>query len=413
MEKKVLCRFCHNELKHTFIDLGMSPLSNAYIPIDKAEHGQMNYPLHVRVCDKCFLVQLEEFETPSDIFSDYAYFSSFSSSWVKHAKDYTEYMVKTYDFQKNDQIIEIASNDGYLLQHFKKKNFNVLGIEPAENIAEVAKNEKKIPTISEFFGVHLAKKLLSEGKKANLLLGNNVLAHVPDINDFVEGMKILLADDGIITMEFPHVMNLIEKNQFDTIYHEHFSYLSLLTVQKIFMKHDLRLFDVQEWSTHGGSLRIFACHKACSKYNTEKSVANILEKEIQRGLNKIDTYLHFVEKAKTVKYDLLSLLIRLKQENKSIIAYGAAAKGNTLLNYCGIHKDFIDYAVDMNPHKQNTLLPGSGIFVYSPKIIRETKPDYILILPWNLKEEIIDQLKYVKEWNAKFILPIPKVSIVE
>ncbi|WP_019552558.1 class I SAM-dependent methyltransferase [Propionispira raffinosivorans] len=413
MRKKIFCRFCQHEIKHTFIDLGMSPLSNSYISMDKSEQGQISYPLHVRVCDQCFLVQLEEFETPSDIFNDYAYFSSFSTSWLKHAKDYVEYMVKNHDINNHSQVVEIASNDGYLLQYFKEVDIPVLGIEPAKNVAEVAKKEKGIPTISEFFGTALAQKLVSEGKKADLLLGNNVLAHVPDINDFVAGMKILLADDGIVTMEFPHLLNLIEKNQFDTIYHEHFSYLSFLTVQQIFAAHGLRLFDVQEWATHGGSLRIFACHANCSRYIVSDNVARILEKEKKAGLDQINTYLTFSESVKKVKYDLLSCLIELKRQNKNIVVYGAAAKGNTLLNYCGIRQEFIDYAVDMNPHKQNTLLPGSCIPVYSPDKIRETKPDYILILPWNLKEEIMQQLHYVKAWGAKFLLPIPEVEIVE
>jgi len=413
MEKKIFCRFCHHEIKHTFVDLGMAPLSNSYVKMNSSEHGQMTYPLHVRVCNQCFLVQLEEFESPSDIFSDYAYFSSFSTSWIKHAKAYTDYMVENYAIGKDSQVIEIASNDGYLLQYFKEKNIPVLGIEPAENVAEVARNEKGIPTISKFFGVPLAKKLVHEGRKANLLLGNNVLAHVPDINDFVEGMKILLAADGVITMEFPHLLNLIEKNQFDTIYHEHFSYLSFLTVQKIFMLHGLRIFDVQEWSTHGGSLRIFACHVDCFNYKTTDYVESITQQEKQAGLDKLHIYTGFSEKVKNVKYDLLACLIELKKANKSIVAYGAAAKGNTLLNYCGIRQDFIDYAVDINPHKQNIMLPGSRIPVYNPEKISQTKPDYILILPWNLKEEIIQQLSYVKEWGAKFILPIPEVEIVE
>jgi len=413
MGNKIMCRFCHHELKDTFIDLGMSPLSNSYISKKYLNKGQMTYPLYARVCRNCFLVQLEEVQTPSDIFTDYAYFSSFSSSWLEHAEKYTEYMVDTYGLNEKSYVVEIASNDGYLLQYFKAKNIPVLGIEPAVNVAETARIEKGIQTISEFFSAELAGELVKGGKKADLLLGNNVLAHVPNINDFVEGMKIFLADNGIITMEFPHLLNLIEQSQFDTIYHEHFSYLSFMTVQKIFAAHDLRIFDVQEWSTHGGSLRIFACHKKCVIYQDTGYIEKILLKERKAGLEDINTYLDFSEKVKKIKYRLLECLITFKNKNKSIVAYGAAAKGNTLLNYCGIRTDIIDYVVDKNPHKQDTLLPGSRIPVYDPKKIRETKPDYILILPWNLQEEIMEQLVYVREWGAKFILPIPNVEVIE
>lgn len=406
------CRFCHNDLKYTFVDLGMSPLANSYIPAKDSEAGQMTYPLHVRVCDRCFLVQLEEFETPNDIFSDYAYFSSYSSSWLEHAKSYVEYMRKEYGIDTTSQVIEIASNDGYLLQYFKQHGVPVLGIEPARNVAEVAREEKGIPTISEFFGRKLADTLRAKGTTADLLLGNNVLAHVPDINDFVEGMAIILNKDGIITMEFPHVKNLIERNEFDTIYHEHFSYLSFLTVQKIFAAHGLRLFDVQEWPTHGGSLRIFACHHDSNKHQATEAVSEMLRKEKEAGLDRIDTYLNFSHKVEALKFDLLSCLSTLKKNHCHIVAYGAAAKGNTLLNYCGIRQEFLDYVADRNPHKQNTLLPGSRIPVYAPEKIAETKPDYILILPWNLQEEIMEQLAYVREWKGKFIIPIPRVEIV-
>lgn len=406
------CRYCKATLKDTFVDLGMSPLANSYIPLDRFNNGQMIYPLHVQVCRKCFLVQLQEFESPTDIFSDYAYFSSYSTSWLKHAKDYTDFMTKKYQLNKESFVIEIASNDGYLLQYFKEKKIEVLGIEPAENVAKIAQQEKGIPTISEFFGTTLAKKLVNEGKKADLLLGNNVLAHVPDINDFVEGMHRLLNLNGIITMEFPHLLNLMEKSQFDTIYHEHFSYLSFTTVQKIFATHGLKVFDVQEWPTHGGSLRIFACHQECDKYSQDRDVQEMIEKEEIAGLLEIDTYLAFSDKARKIKRDFLKLLIELKEKKKTVVAYGAAAKGNTLLNYCGIRTEFIDYVVDKNPHKQQTLLPGSCIPVYAPEKIAETKPDYILILPWNLKEEIIEQLSYVRKWGAKFILPIPKVEVI-
>lgn len=407
------CRFCHHELKHTFMDLGMSPLANSYIPISCTEKGQMTYPLHVRVCEHCYLVQLEEFATPSDIFNDYAYFSSFSTSWLKHAKDYACYMMQKYDIGKKSRVIEIASNDGYLLQFFKKQVNSVLGIEPAENVAKVAIEERGIPTINQFFGFDLAKKLVDEGGKADLLLGNNVLAHVPDINDFVEGMQILLQPDGIITMEFPHLLQLIQKTEFDTIYHEHLSYFSFFTVQNIFKAHGLRLFDVQELPTHGGSLRIFACHTECQRFVENPHIVKMLCKERLAGLADMHAYFNFSDRVREIKYELLSCLIKLKKHQYTVVAYGAAAKGNTLLNYCGIRQEFIDYVVDKNPHKQNTLLPGSRIPVYAPEKIRETRPNYILILPWNLKEEVMKQLEYTKAWGAKFILPIPKVEVIE
>lgn len=406
------CRFCGNELNYTFADLAMSPLSNSYIPLEDADKGQMTYPLHARVCEKCFLVQLEEFESPEDIFSDYAYFSSYSSSWLAHAKEYVRYMIEAYGVNENFHVVEIASNDGYLLQYFKEKNIPVLGIEPAKNVAEIARREKGIPVISEFFGTNLAKTLRLENKTANLLIGNNVLAHVPDINDFVQGMKIILAENGVITMEFPHLLNLIEQKQFDTIYHEHFSYLSLQTVIKIFEAHGLKIFDVQELSTHGGSLRIFACHAACEKYPLCDNVKNILSKEKNAALDNLETYLQFNETIRNVKYDLLSTLIQIKRSGKKIIGYGAAAKGNTLLNYCGIRNEFFDFVADKSPHKQNTLLPGSRILVCSPEKIIETKPDYVLIFPWNLKAEIMSQLAYVRDWGGKFIIPIPEVMIL-
>ena len=406
------CRFCGAQLANTFANLGMSPLSNSYIPVKDADKGQMTYPLHARVCDKCFLVQLEEFESPEDIFSDYAYFSSYSSSWLAHAKKYVNCMLETYGVNKSFQVVEIASNDGYLLQYFKEKDIPVLGIEPAKNVAEVARRERNIPTISEFFGANLARKLRRENISANLLIGNNVLAHVPNINDFVSGMKILLADDGLITMEFPHLLNLIEQKQFDTIYHEHFSYLSLQTVMKIFDAHGLKIFDVHELPTHGGSLRIFACHKICAKYSLQDNVEKILGKEKAAHLDDLKTYLKFDGNIRNIKYDLLSLLIEVKRSGKKIIGYGAAAKGNTLLNYCGIGNEFIDFVADKNPHKQQTLLPGSRIPVFSPDKIVETKPNYVLILPWNLKAEIISQLNYIREWNGKFIIPIPEVMLL-
>lgn len=409
--QKVKCRFCGQELKDTFVNLGLSPLSNSYVKKDALNKGEYFFPLHVRVCQNCFLVQLEEYESPADIFTDYAYFSSYSDLWLAHAKKYVEMVTKRFSLTENSQVVEIASNDGYLLQYFLEKNIPVLGIEPAKNVAKVA-IAKGIHTISEFFGAELAEKLVTEKGRADLLLGNNVLAHVPDLNDFVAGLNILLNDDGVITMEFPHLLNLIAENQFDTIYHEHFSYLSLLTVQKVFATHGLRIFAVQELNTHGGSLRIFACKESCLKHQQEESVGQLLAKEIAFGLDKIDTYLDFSEKVKKVKYDLLQLLVELKNQGKTIVAYGAPAKGNTLLNYCGVKNEFLDYTVDRSPHKQGLFLPGTQIPILDPAEILQTKPDYVLILPWNLKEEIMSQLEYIRQWEAKFILPIPKVEVV-
>lgn len=405
------CRFCGQELTETFVNLGLSPLSNSYIRRENLNCGQANYPLHVYTCKNCFLVQLDEFESPENIFSDYAYFSSYSDSWLRHAKQYTIDMIEKFKFDENSQIIEIASNDGYLLQFFKDQAIPVTGIEPAVNVAEVAR-KKGIPTITEFFGETLAKKLIKENKQADLLLGNNVLAHVPNINDFVKGLKLTLKPNGVITMEFPHLLNLIEKTQFDTIYHEHFSYLSFYSVRKIFNDHGLKLFDVQEWETHGGSLRIFACHEECDKYTVTDEVEKMLEKERKAGITDINTYQNFYKQVEKIKFDLLKLLISLKENNKQIIAYGAPAKGNTLLNYCGIRTEFIDYTVDKSPHKQNNYLPGTQIPILAPEIITHTKPDYILILPWNLKNEIMEQLAYTKSWGAKFILPIPTVEVI-
>ena len=410
--KKKYCRFCGKEIKHNFINLGLSPLSNSYIRKEDYGCSQRFFPLNVGVCENCFLVQTTgEYDTPEEIFSDYSYFSSFSSSWLKHAKDYVEFVSTKFNLSSDSFVVEIASNDGYLLQYFKEKNIPLLGIEPAHNIASIAVNEKGIPTLSEFFTSELAQKLANKNEKADLIIGNNVLAHVPNINDFVEGIRILLKDTGFVTMEFPHLLQLIKNNQFDTIYHEHFSYLSLIAVKRIFEAHHLKIFDVQELSTHGGSLRIFACKENCQNYSINGAVCKVLEDESKCRLNSIDGYLSFDDCAKKVKRDLLSKLISIKNQGKTIIGYGAAAKGNTLLNYCGIRQDFLDYVVDKSPYKQNTYLPGSYIPVFSPQKIKVTKPDYILILPWNLRTEISNELSYVKEWNCKFIVAIPKVEI--
>lgn len=404
-----LCRFCQTPLEYSFVDLGMSPPSNSYLNSDQLGSMERFYPLHAHVCSSCFLVQLDEFESPEQIFSDYAYFSSYSQSWLDHAGNYVDHMIADFGIGSSHQVIEIASNDGYLLQYFKEKEIPVLGIEPAANVAKVAE-EKGIPCLVEFFGVSTARKLVEEGRRADLLLGNNVLAHVPDINDFVAGMKILLSSDGVITMEFPHLLKLMEFNQFDTIYHEHFSYLSLLTVKQIFAKHGLSIFDVEELDTHGGSLRVYANHSGNVSSNVSDGVRSLLGREIEFGLDDIETYVHFAEKVHQTKRDLLSFLIHAKNEGKTIVGYGAAAKGNTLLNFCGIRHDFIDYVVDLSPHKQNLFLPGTHLPIYSPDKIKETRPDYLLILPWNIKDEVMEQMAHIREWGGRFIVPIPKVG---
>lgn len=404
------CRFCGKELKHTFIDLGMSPLSNSFLPKSKLDDKENFYPLHVYVCEDCYLVQLNEFQSPIEIFEDYAYFSSYSSSWLEHAKKYVDDMIKQEYVNKNSYVIEIASNDGYLLKNFKDKNIKILGVEPAKNVAAKA-IEAGVPTISEFFGVKSAEKLAQQ-QKPDLIVANNVLAHVPDINDFVQGFSKLLSDEGVITFEFPHLLKLMQYNQFDTIYHEHFSYLSLTAVAKIFDKHNLKIFAVDELKTHGGSLRLYVTHEFNQKYKINPSVNKVLNDENEYGINTVECYKNYNKQVEKVKFDLLSTLINLKRNNKKVIAYGAAAKGNTLLNYCGIREEFIDYIVDKNPAKQNLFAPGTHIPVYSPDIIRKTKPDYILILPWNLRDEIIAQNAFINEWGGKFIVPIPNVEVV-
>jgi len=405
------CRFCGAPLRHTFCDLGMSPLSNAYLKPAQLQQMEPFYPLHAYVCEQCYLVQLQEFESPANIFSDYAYFSSYSESWLKHAKAYTEYMIERFGFNSASQIVEIASNDGYLLQYFKDKNIPVLGVEPAQNVATVAQ-AAGIPTVTKFFGVKTATELANEGKTADLLLGNNVLAHVPDINDFVGGLKKLLKPHGVITMEFPHLLRLMDQNQFDTIYHEHFSYLSFSTVETVFAKHGLILFDVEELTTHGGSLRIFARHTEDDSKPLTERVENLRQLEKQTGLNDIKTYHNFAEKVRATKRNILDFLIQTKRAGKTIVGYGAPAKGNTLLNYCGIRDDFIDYTVDRSPHKQGLFLPGTHIAIHHPDKIKQTKPDYVLILPWNLKDEIIEQMTYIREWGGQFVVLIPEICVI-
>lgn len=407
------CRFCHTPLEYTFIDLVNSPASNSFLTKEQLNEPETYYPLKVFTCHHCFLVQVDEYKKSDAIFnSEYVYFSSYSTSWLQHAKQYTGLMVDRFGFGKGSQVIEIASNDGYLLQYFQEKGIPVLGIEPTSNTADVAR-AKGIETITEFFGVKLAKELSGNRKiKADLLLGNNVLAHVPDIVDFVGGMKIILAAQGVITMEFPHLLQLVDNNQFDTIYHEHFSYLSFYTVKKIFEAAGLELFDVEELPTHGGSLRIYAKHPGDASKPVSDSVQQLLDKEQAKGIASLAYYDHFQQKALQVKLDLLTFLVEQKRAGKKVAAYGAAAKGNTLLNYCGVKNDLIDFVVDANPNKQHKWLPASHIPVVRESHLKEQRPDYVLILPWNLKEEITQQLSYIREWGGKFVIPIPKLQIL-
>lgn len=409
MDYKV-CRFCGTELKDTFVNLGMSPLSNSYIKLKNIGKKENFYPLHAYVCSKCFLVQLEEIESPESIFREYAYFSSYSNSWLKHIEEYVEMVTKRLNINANSTVVELASNDGYLLQFFKEKNIPVLGIEPAQNVA-VEAEKKGINTIKDFFGLRLAEELKNNKVEADLLIANNVLAHVPNINDFVEGMKKILKRTGVITIEFPHLLRLISENQFDTIYHEHYSYLSLITVTRIFERYGLVIFDVEELPTHGGSLRIYAKNFEDSTKEISDNVDKIIKEEVKFGLEKVSTYKEFSKHVESIKRDILSFLIRCKNEGKQVVGYGAPAKGNTLLNYCGIGIDFLDYTVDISPHKQGLFLPGSHIPIYSPDKIVETKPDYVVILPWNIKKEVIEQIGIIREWDGKFVTLIPNIEV--
>jgi SAM-dependent methyltransferase len=404
------CRFCGAPLSVSFADLGMTPLSNAYVPIERAKSMEPFYPLHAWACTQCWLVQLEVFESAENIFDDYAYFSSYSDSWLAHARRYVDQMRARFALGTSSHVIEVASNDGYLLQYFQKAGVPILGIEPSHTVAKAA-IEKGIPTRIEFFGVAAARRLVQDSLQADLLLGNNVLAHVPDINDFVAGMKIALKPLGVITMEFPHLKKLVDECQFDTIYHEHFSYLSFSTVERIFARHALTLFDVEELPTHGGSLRIYARHQEDLTKPVESSVPALRAVESRAGFDDVELYSKFADRVKATKRNLLSFLIEAKREGKTIVGYGAAAKGNTLLNYCGVGTDMIDYTVDRNPHKQGRLLPGTRIPIHAPERIRETRPDYVLILPWNLREEIAEQMAWIRQWGGQFVVPIPEVRV--
>ena len=403
------CRFCGAALTHVFVDLGSSPLANNYLTSEQVREAESFYPLKAFVCAQCFLVQLQVQETPDRIFSDYAYFSSYTDSWVRHAHAYTERVVERFGLSRESSVVEIASNDGYLLQHFVARGIPVLGIEPAGNVAAAAE-KKGIRTRVAFFGEALARELAA-GKRADLIVANNVLAHVPTLNDFVAGIAALLNPRGVATLEFPHLMRLMSENQFDTIYHEHFSYFSFTTVRSVFAAHGLTLFDVQELPTHGGSLRIFARHANDDSRGVAHAVTSLLEREDAAGVRTLASYSSFAEQVKATKRELLAFLIAAKRAAKSVVGYGAPAKGNTLLNYCGIRSDFLDYTVDRSPHKQGHFLPGTHIPIYGPETIAETKPTYLLILPWNLREEVMDQMTHIRQWGGEFVTPIPEVKV--
>jgi SAM-dependent methyltransferase len=404
------CRFCGTGLQRTFVDLGLSPLCETYPAGADFHRGEVYYPLHVYVCDHCFLVQLEEYESAESIFTDYAYFSSFSDSWLKHSETYCNKMASRFGLHENSFVVEVASNDGYLLQYFVRKGVPVLGIEPAANVAKVAV-ERGVPSLVRFFGTELARELAAEGRCADLVLGNNVLAQVPDLNDFVEGLKIALKPEGVLTLEFPHLLKLMELNEFDTIYHEHFSYFSMLTTVRIMEAHGLKVFDVDELKSHGGSLRVYACRAECNTHPLQLSAAKVLADEEKAGLFSPEGYEGFARQVRETKLALVEFLLTAAKQGKSVAGYGAPGKSATLLHYCGIGKDLIEYTVDRSPYKQGRFLPGNHIPIFHPDRIRETRPDYVVILPWNLKDEIMEQLRFIREWGGRFVVPIPIVTI--
>jgi SAM-dependent methyltransferase len=406
----VNCRFCATPVNRTFVDLGVQPLANSYVELSRADAPEPHYPLHVRVCERCLLVQLPEIALAKDIFSDYAYLSSASTSWLEHCRAFVGEIVQRFPLAAQDLVVEVASNDGYLLRNFVERGQPVLGIEPAANVAAIAQ-KAGVPTLTRFFGEALADELVAEGKTAKLIIGNNVLAHVPDINDFVKGLRRLLAPGGVVSLEFPHVLRLIQLNQFDTIYHEHFSYLSLAVVSRIFGAHGLKVFDVQQLPTHGGSLRVLASRDDDAR-KVERNVAAVLEAEEGAGLASTDGYARYTERVQRTKWALLDLLIGLRRQGKRIVGYGAPAKGNTLLNYCGVRTDLIEYTVDRNNLKQGKLLPGTRIPIRAPEAVFRDRPDYVLILPWNLQEEIATQMAEIRSWGGRFIVPIPEPRIV-
>jgi SAM-dependent methyltransferase len=404
------CLFCATELHHTVVDLGMSPLCESYVTAAQLNHMEAFYPLHVHVCHECFLVQVQEYVSPEAIFREYAYFSSYSDSWLAHVKGYVDMITERLGLTPSSRVVEVGSNDGYLLQYFVGKGIPVLGVEPARNVAEAAK-ARGVPTVTEMFGRQTARELVAAGHRADLLCGANVMAQVSDLNDFVGGMRILLKSGGVVTVEFPHLMRLIEENQFDTIYHEHFSYFSLLTVERIFAAHGLVIFDVEELPTHGGSLRIYARHVEDVGKAIDHRVRELRAREQASGFDRLERYASFTEQVHETKRRLLEFLIGAKRRGKRIAGYGAPGKGNTLLNYCGIGRDFLDYTVDRNPYKQGKFLPGTHVPVYAPETLRQTRPDYVLILPWNLKDEIMEQNADVRSWGGQFLVPIPDVKV--
>jgi SAM-dependent methyltransferase len=406
------CLFCGTPLRHTFVDLGMSPLCESYVAAEQLNHMEPFYPLHVYVCESCFLVQLQEYVSPEHIFTEYAYFSSYADSWVEHMRRYAEMITDRLRLGRDSLVMEVASNDGYLLQHFVRKGIPVLGIEPAANVAKVAV-EKGVPTLVKFFGERTARELAAEGRRPDLICGANVLAQVPDPNDFVKGLQILLKPGGVITIEFPHLMRLMAESQFDTIYHEHFSYFSFVSAERIFAAHGLTLFDVEELPTHGGSLRVYARHADDAGKPVSERARALREREVAAGLLRLDTYAGFGEQVKETKRKLLDFLIGAKRAGKKVVGYGAPGKGNTLLNYCGIRSDFLDFTVDRSTYKQGKFLPGTHIPIHHPDRIREVRPDYVLILPWNFKDEIVQQMAYIREWNGKFVVPIPEARVLD
>ena len=409
--KQTMCRFCGTPLSHVFADLGMSPLANAYLSEEQLGQMEPFYPLRALVCHECFLVQLEDYETPDAIFSDYAYFSSYSTTWLEHSRRYAEMAIERFDLGERSRVVELASNDGYLLQYFQDRGVPVLGIEPAANVAEVAR-EKGIRTIVKFFGRATAREVAAM-MNADLVIGNNVLAHVPDLNDFVAGVKLVLGPRGVVTMEFPHLMQLISRNEWDTIYHEHFSYFSFRTVSRVFERHGMTLFDVEELPTHGGSLRIYGRHtEDDTKPRTERA-EELARREGNAGFDRLETYLGFSEEVKQAKWELLEFLVARRKEGTTIVAYGAPAKGNTLLNYCGVGREFIEYTCDLNPHKQGHYLPGTRIPIRAPEAIRDTRPELVFILPWNLREEIMAQLSFVREWGGRFLVRTPELRVYD
>jgi len=405
------CRSCGAPLEHTVVDLGMSPLCESYVKAEQINAAETFYPLHVFVCDRCFLVQLQQYVPREDIFSEYAYFSSYSESWLAHARRYTDQMVERFALTRHHRVVEVASNDGYLLQYFVAKGIPALGIEPAANVVEMARR-KGVQTLVAFFGRDLARDLAGKGQGADLLIGNNVLAQVHELNDFIAGLKILLGPRGVITLEFPHLMRLVEENQFDTIYHEHFSYFSLSAVERAFARHGLAIFDVEELPTHGGSLRIYACHSDDRSHGAGERVTALRARETAAGVNTLAYYASFEERVREAKRRILEFFIDAKRQGKQIVGYGAPGKGNTLLNYCGIRTDFLTYTVDRNPYKQGRYLPGTHVPIFAPEKIRETRPDYVFILPWNLTAEITAQLDYIRDWGGRCVVPIPHLEII-